>query len=492
MPLSLRLKYFLKISLSLFLPLLGIGLIALGVFADRFGFGKSHGSGMGPLEKLCLLAGIASILIWAIFRKQSDVIGSNLLTFLVLTLIADPILYSLSPWLAPTLVGRMSSAAQQRYAHFHQGQERYVFYNRRADGNPDDYCYDDMKGRPYYAGFEFTYVYQYDELGYRNPPGYISKNDADVLLLGDSFIEGLESAVTAADYLRKYVKPLAVYSTGVCGAGPQHYLCQYRHYIQLKNPHRKPRYVFVNIYGNDFVPKSPGNVRKPRKAQAMGKKEEIDFDKRKPATDQTKKGNGLPEYTHNDEKRFFLNPPENNSRLPFKNEVFIIFEHSLEETLVKILMYPKKYAVFNQLLHSVGINQSQWQRGMQYYRTLDFDTIDWDILTYQLSNIDEEITETNPHTNVFVSLIPNASEACDIRVREEDEPRCAKAFINQQRISRKLNEICEGLRLHYIDVTPKLREDAAHSKESLYMWNGHFNLYGNDLYAQFLAQQISN
>ena len=453
----LRLKHFVKIYLSLLLPLFGIGLIVVGVFADSLGFGQSHGPGIGPLEKLCLFTGIICIFIWAIFRKQSHMIGSNLLIFLLLILILDPILYYLSPWLAPALVGRMSSAAQRRYASFHQGQERYVYYNRH--GNPDDPCYNDLKGRPNHSGYEFTDTYQYDEFGYRNPPGYISKHDADILLIGDSFVEGLESALTMADYLRKHVGSLSVYSTGVCGAQPRHYLCQYHNYIQLKNPHKKPQYVVINFYGNDFSP--AGN----------------------PETDKAS--------VHNDPEGFFINPPEHISRLPFKNEPFIIFEHSLEETLVKILMHPKRYAVFNQLLSWAGINQSQWQRGMQHYQTLDFDSIDWDKFTHELSNIYEEVTKTSPHTKIFVSFIPNTSEACDIRVREEDERRCQRAFINQQKISNKLRRLCEEFDLAYIDITPKLREYAARSKQSLYMWNGHFNLYGNDLYAQFLAEQIS-
>ncbi len=487
-----RFKTALEMVLSSFLPAVGIGLIALSLFADKLHLGKSYSKTMGPLEKICLACGILTIVLWLIFRKHSFLIGTNLAVFFILILILDPILYYMSPWLPLALVGRMSPAAEDRYAHFHKGHERYIYYNKKAGLDPADYCYEDAKGQPNYSGFEFVYTFQYDEFGYRNPPGYILKNEADVLLVGDSFTEGIESAVTIADYLRKYLSPLVVYSTGVCNAGPWQYMCQYRNYMKLKNPHKKPQYVIVNLYDNDFYAKRPGDPdprlswkkRKSNKNNHLIKN--ITGNNNLPAA-QTNQDNTLEEQQKN---KFFLNPQDHVSRLPFKNEPFIIFEHYLEENLVKIVMHPKKHLLLNKLLVSMGINQKQWQLGMRHYGTQPYDEIDWDTFNYELTNIFDEVREQDPETHIIVSFIPSVAETCDVRIREENPSLCAGAFSNQQKMSARVKEICQRHKITYVDITPRLKEFAAGLNQSIYMWNSHLNLYGYDLYAQFLAEQI--
>lgn len=454
----------LKSVFSLLFLGIGVSLIFLGTFADRLGLGKSHTSShIGPLEKFCILIGIAVIVVWIVFRRYAHILGANVFIFLVIIALLDPILFYCSPWLPIPLVVRMSTAAQNNYSRFHKGQQRYIEY-KKLSAALTDRCYSDWHGRPNGSGFEFTYAWQYDEYGYRNPSGYFRDNKPDVLLIGDSFTEGSESAVTMADYLRQYWFPRKVYSLGMSNASPYNWLCQYRQYKQNLSGADQAKIIFINLCGaNDFSLKN--DIANSNSAMKVKQSADV--------------GN----------EGIVMNPQENKSRLPFKNEFFMVLEKITEESLVKALLHPKKYALFNHILNGIGIKADQWVTPVAFYNAPEYSTIDFEKLKGQLDEFVQEVVRDGAGAHVVLSYIPTRAEICDRSVRDSGDQACRKEIANQERVSERLKGISDQVGIKYIDITADLRNFSAGFNETLYMPNGHFTLFGNDLYAQFLMKQ---
>lgn len=482
MPKSYRSGEAVKLFFTFSFLLFGIILFTVGFFADSLGLGKSHSSGLGPLEKFCIGAGVLTILIWIIFRKNADVLGINLWILLVMILLLDPLLYYVSPWLPNTLVGRMSVPAQRRYARFHQGGERYTFYMQEKPGHRSDPCFEDWSGRPNTSGFEYTYSWNYDEFGYRNPPGYVSKYDPEVILIGDSFVEGVESPITIAEFLRDYLKPLKIYSTGICNTNPGNWACQYRRYTALMGSRRKPAFVVLNLTGvNDFSFKIPVEKEPNPEADTDHEPEAEAASSQLKLTQDSEGGEGI-----------FMNLRDENSRLPFKNEVFIVLEKYTQEILIKILLQPQKYRVLDKLFHVAGIDGSAWVAPLKYFITPSFDQINWDKFRKQLTAVKEVAQTDYPGTKIILSYIPVRTDICDASIRKGTAVDCDVQSSNQQKISDQVRKICEEFNINYIDITPELRDLSQKMDETLYMPNGHFTVYGYDLYAKFLARHLKD
>ena len=179
------------------------------------------------------------------------------------------------------------------------------------------------------------------------------------------------------------------------------------------------------------------------------------------------------------------------SRLPFKNEIFIMTEKYVQEILIKVLLHPKKYAFTNKLMHSLGIDGSAWTQPLHFPRTPRYDDIHWGKFENDLSDVSDEAQKTSPQTKLVLSYIPVTTEICDKAVRDWNDSDCPEDAMNQKKISDRVSQIAQNLGVAYIDITPELRALSSQMDTTLYMPNGHFTLYGYDLYAQFLARQVS-
>ena len=84
-----------------------------------------------------------------------------------------------------------------------------------------------------------------DELGFRNSVSYQKK--ADIVLLGDSLVFGLDSPLDLGEALRK--KGLKILNLAMSGYSPEHWVeAFYRYGVKTK-----PRYVIAFLFdGNDF------------------------------------------------------------------------------------------------------------------------------------------------------------------------------------------------------------------------------------------------
>ena len=98
-----------------------------------------------------------------------------------------------------------------------------------------------------YLGFRWIV----DELGYQNPPGYLkASSGADVLVLGDSFIE----YGSTPQNLRKSLAPATVYAAAIAGSGPPLWRKHFKRYVASPFVLQSPKLVILNFYsGNDIT-----------------------------------------------------------------------------------------------------------------------------------------------------------------------------------------------------------------------------------------------
>ncbi len=74
-----------------------------------------------------------------------------------------------------------------------------------------------------------------------------------MVLLGDSFVWGTESA-TIADFLREEMAPYSVYSLGMGGEGIPHWRHHLDRFLSSTSYERPPKMVILNFYsGNDVT-----------------------------------------------------------------------------------------------------------------------------------------------------------------------------------------------------------------------------------------------
>lgn len=448
---------------------LGAGLITLGFFGNSMGFGVI---GFGVFDFIAIVIGVVLLAIGIFWAKAAQVVGTNIIVFFVLVEVLDVVLYFNVQNLPMNLVTRMSRQAQTRYTNFHKGQERYI---KQRGGESDTWCHPDYYGRPNFAGYDFTYTWRYDEFGYRNPPGYISENKPmDVVLVGDSFTEGWESGLTVGDFLRDYLKPDRVYSLGVAFSCPANWSCQFRRYATspyFKNP---PKLIIANLYsGNDLELIVENSFKWPFVQEAE-------------AAD-----------VSDDAKGVFMDPQiqHNRSRIPFRNEFLMVLEKYAEEELINTAFVPDHNRVLSGMLGLIGIkNGEKWSpkfNNLLRFRERPTEKVQWDMLDKQLAMMQKKVLELSPSSKVVVSFIPTPAGVCDVTAREKGFGTiCDDDTRYQEGNSLRIKEMSEKFGFYYVDVSPSLREYAAHSENSVYMPGGHFNPEGYKLYSKFLAEQV--
>src|SRR3989338_4721091 len=142
---------------------IGIVLILMSIFADEIGIGQGP-KGFGLSQWLMLGAGIVMTIIGIASYRLSFIVFVNLIICVPMLLLIDNFLYYASPWFPEKLARRLSEDAQNRYVLKHWEDMPYVI----RDGGISYY-------KPNFIAQKKDGTYFFDEFGYRNPPGYITK-----------------------------------------------------------------------------------------------------------------------------------------------------------------------------------------------------------------------------------------------------------------------------------------------------------------------------
>jgi len=447
-----------------FLPIiLGLLFVFLGFFADAIGIGRGNTGMLGSMEILIVICGSILILIGLLWPKGSHVLGVNILIITILILIADLVLYALAPILPIPIITKMSKKAQKRYAKYHDDDRRYIYY--KIDDISDS-CQLDYHGKPYYGSFDWIYSYQYDEFGYRNPIGYISKEKPiDIIFIGDSFVEGWDSAITMAEFLRESLNPYRIYSLGMGHASIYNWKCQYRRFRESKYFRKDPKVIVAHLYGGNDI-------------RTLIELEEAKIT-------EAKRRVGRPDNIINTYPM---------TRLPFRNELLYILEKQIEIQIVKYAFLPQKNQVVTRVLKAIGIDKKDWanknRRALTKYREKDTSLVQWNFHEGQIKDFVDMANTLSPETKLILSYIPSASGVCDITILNADSKICVSDQEWQKANSRKIEEISNKFGVHYIDVSPQIREYIQEHDESIYMLGGHFSPSGYNLYSNLIRQDI--
>ena len=182
-----------------------------------------------------ILVGIA--LIAGSRRRSVQRVIFFTLYCLVIFIAFDYALYFASPILPETMVGWMSPHAQKRYLEANPEVTTYIYEGPIRYGR---------------TGATVEYDTIADELGYRNPLGYLDEADKiDVLLIGDSFTWGTTEE-TMADILRDMQPETNFYSIGMPGNGITQWRYHYERFMTEAPVNAAPDIVILNFFsGND-------------------------------------------------------------------------------------------------------------------------------------------------------------------------------------------------------------------------------------------------
>ncbi len=433
-----RIKFFYG---KVFLILVGIACVALAFLADTLGLGgQMQKQGFGTIQRIILSAGVVFIIIAFTSKKISWMLAINLTVFLTFLLIIDNLLYLSAPYLPYGLVQNMSDEARIRRIEI-LGEQ---------DSCPD-YLFDAKfplfyTGRPNYDRF--------DEFGYRNPKGYIKNHGKmDVLLIGDSFIEGIGSKVTVAEYMREMLKPLAVYSLGVGGQGVPHWKLNFERYVSSAYYKSPPQVVIFNYYGEndiadthsfDRYKKLYGKIHPSFFRESLKLVQYMVLFKHSSKVQYTDMSNHQPveEKTPNSVwniKQFMIGNAEASSDADTSETV------GTDKTKIRIAL----------------------EAALDRKDTLMFDSI---------ADAVKAVRAVNPNIRIILSYI-TATES----FYESDHV--------QQENSKILKEWADTLKIDYIDGFPILREES--KKKVIHEEGRHFNEEGYRIYSGILAKRVA-
>jgi len=403
----------------------GIVLVLMSIFADQIGIGQGP-KNFGFSQWLMLIAGIVMTLI-AINRQLSLLVAINLLVLIPALLLVDNVLYFTSPWLPGCVVRNLSKDAQTKYLLKHWEDMPYVI----RDGGASYY-------KPNFIAQKKDGTYFFDEFGYRNPPGYITKFNPDVILLGDSFTEGY-TKTTIAEYLRIFLSPWKAYSLGIAGQGPQHWKIQLNRYVNSIYCRSTPKIVVLNFFsGNDIT----------------------DVTTCKPGKDHTNQASDKPD------------PPQR--KFSFFGELVAMARNAL---------YYHRVVAYAQLEPSLE------------------EVLDPVVAQAFFESVKEIRNATAPSTIILLSYISSAEviygsgvDRCVSALRSLGNQggyyreACKVAASRQLANSNFLHKLADDLKIEYLDATPALREAAR--KLLLHNEGLHFNDEGNRIYSEEVAEKL--
>lgn len=101
---------------------------------------------------------------------------------------------------------------------------------------------------------EFSYAHQYNKLGYRSPETNFSNNHTKILMLGDSFTEGVGAPADSswpflfAQKMNRSYENIQYLNSGIAGKDPYHYYYDLQHLKNIVHP----KYVIILLNDTDI------------------------------------------------------------------------------------------------------------------------------------------------------------------------------------------------------------------------------------------------
>jgi hypothetical protein len=359
---------------------------------------------------------------------------------LVSLLFFDWCLYRLSPRLPERVVHRMSPQAKLRYWRAH------------AEGTSRVYREAIRYVRPETEVREYGITVKSDRLGYRNPSDALAvEHGVDVILLGDSFTWGTESA-TIADFLRKEMAPRTVYSLGMGGEGIPHWRHHLDRFLSSTSYERPPKMVILNFYsGNDVT--DTNLYLSLRGADGVVDSREYFA------------------YLHHS----YLVPLRARwtSSVPKLPEFFFLAEALFFQygsgTVPRLLQIDDR---------SVAACMAHREPRPEHFTAEVLSELEATVVA---------IKAAAPGSRIVLSYIPTSGGIYgDLMAPCPDH---ADDVARQVANSRLLSRFSAGLSIAYVDVTPELRK--VERPETLWSAKDHFSLEGYRLYASLLAERVA-
>ncbi len=376
---------------------------------------------------------VASITVGILFFFRSFVKRNfpTLLVFLFSIIfsvyLADNLLYFCAPYFPYNFSRMLSSTAQERFVNINDYEIPWVYDTniRYFEANP--------KNNTHHT----------DELGYRNPRGYLKQVDKkiDVLLLGDSFTWGTEDKVIA-EYLREILSKVTVYSLGMGGEG----IPQWRYHFErfVSETGIFPKLVVFNFYpGNDIA-----------------------------------------------DTRRFLQVKKKFGKM----NSFIYFQGGVPPSRLKIFyQVPEVVSLAKSLLLKKKLSKLTTIKGLPGQYDIRFwerepmlEEINDEVLE-QIKNNIEMIRRLSPDTKLLFSYLPCASDLYGDRT--EPAAKYAEDIKRQKVNSEYLKKYAEKQNMTFFDSVESLRVQAL---DKMIWVQAHFNQEGYRIYSEMLAEEIKS
>ncbi len=419
--------------------LLGIGFITWTVYYKWSGLSSNPNFlGPGSLAGIGLgvvLIGIALFTrVFCFYVAVWSIVGGVTLFAL------DNVLYWSSPYLPSNLIRVMTTDAQSKFLF--SNPHKIVSAN---DGKV-------RFGKPgavrEYLGFRWIV----DELGYQNPPGYLkASSGADVLVLGDSFIE----FGSTTQNLRNFLAPATVYAAAIGGSAPPRWRQHFKRYAMSPFVLQSPKLVILNFYsGNDIT----DTIEQQNESQGLSRESLNAF---------------YPQWP--------------SRRLSFFGEVFTITQRAVFPVAGHFLGIQTN-TLISQTEPSVELPEFPWQ---------------WHQFIESLLGVAKEIRNNDQSTKILLAYQSTAVAVYGIdpeRCKEympqhfyrlgNYSEECEVAAAKQIKVSQLLGEWAEENGVHYVDPTPELQQKSRTT--NLFLENDtHLNPDGCRIYAEAIARRIT-
>ena len=357
----------------------------------------------------------------------------------VTLLAADNVLYWSSPYLPSTLIKVMTADAQSKFLF--SNPQKIVSAN---DGKV-------RFGKPgavrEYLGFRWIV----DELGYQNPPGYLkASSGADVLVLGDSFIEW----GSTPQNLRKSLAPATVYAAAIAGSGPPLWRKHFKRYVASPFVLQSPKLVILNFYsGNDITDTIVQNESAGLRLEELNS----------------------------------ANPQWPSRKLSVFGEVFKITQRAVFPVVGDFLGMEIEHP--NRPIEpNVELPEWPWQ---------------WHQFLESLLDTVSEIRNNDQSTKIFLAYQSTAvavygidPERCKVYMPQHFYrlgnylEECEVAAAKQINISRLLGEWAEENGVYYVDPTADMQRES-HISDLFLDNDGHLSSEGCRVYSEALARRIT-
>ena len=422
----------------IFVFLLGIGFITWTVYykwsglssnLNFFGPGSLAGIGLGVV----LIAIALFTRVFCFYAAVWSIVGG------VTLLAADNVLYWSSPYLPSTLIKVMTADAQSKFLF--SNPQKIVSAN---DGKVHF-------GKPGAVREFLGFRWIVDELGYQNPPGYLkASSGADVLVLGDSFIE----YGSTPQNLRKSLAPATVYAAAIAGSGPPLWRKHFKRYVASPFVLQSPKLVILNFYsGNDITDTIVQNESPGLRLEELNS----------------------------------ANPQWPSRKLSVFGEVFKITQRAVFPVVGDFLGMEIEHPN-RQTEPNVELPEWPWQ-WHQFLESL-LDTVN------EIRNNDRSTKILLAYQSTAVAVYGIDPERCKVYMPQHSfntayySKECEVAAAKQIKVSRLLGEWAQIHGVHYVDVTADMQRESRIS--DLFLdGDGHLSSEGCRVYSEALAQRIT-